>query len=415
MEMMRTKTFSGNDNVRSRSNSKERVSLLGKSNASRSTSGLRERDNRRKARGTAHPYDEEKVSLLGPLSISKRNTKYSTPRKANNRQPWTMTRMIRYLALLVISATASFMVLRKESKMLHWEEEQNILMPAGSKEARCFQTSRSKRDKRCSCPDPDKALRNNDEKLWINNHNHMVSQAKSAPDDLDIVFFGDNMIEHLSGTSGLGVTTVDGMKDYFEQKFSKKHGGEFNAIALGSSGDTGPNLLWHWENGIQQAKLRPKLWFIMTGGNDLFINKCTDRFVMANILNVAKRIFEDQPDAKIVIHGISPRIDDPNSKSYHLGKLWHRAQGVNLAVLKWVNAHSSRIYFMNAGQVLTGKGTSKGRKNLDPHLIKDGINPTAEGVRTWGDMVVRKLIPILKGFDAEKHRKQPKPPSSGRE
>lgn len=66
----------------------------------------------------------------------------------------------------------------------------------------------------------------------------MVSQAKNAPDDLDIVFFGDNMIEHLSGTRGLGLTTVDGMDDYFEQKFSKRHGGEFNAIALGSSGDT---------------------------------------------------------------------------------------------------------------------------------------------------------------------------------
>lgn len=174
-------------------------------------------------------------------------------------------------------------------------------------------------------------------------------------------------------------------------------------------------MLWHWENGIQQAKLRPKLWFIMVGGNDLFINKCTDRFVMANILNVAQRIFEDQPDAKIVIHGISPRVDNPDSESYRLGKLWHRAQGVNLAVLKWINSHSSRIYFMNAGQVLTGKGISKGRNELDPHLIQDRINPTAEGVRTWGDMVVKKLIPILKGFDAEKHRKQTKPSSPGRE
>ena len=172
--------------------------------------------------------------------------------------------------------------------------------------------------------------------------------------------------------------------------------------------EKGPNLLWHWENGIQQAKLRPKLWFIMVGTNDLFVNKCTDRFVMANILNIAKRIFEDQPEAKIVIHGIIPRKDDPDSKADSLGHLWNRAQGVNLQVRKWIKIHSSRIFFMNVGQILMENGGMKGRKFLDPHLIGDNMNPTPEGMQKWGDLVVKKLIPILKGFDMEKHRKNAK-------
>ena len=66
----------------------------------------------------------------------------------------------------------------------------------------------------------------------------MVYQAKNAPTELDVVFFGDGMIEQLSSTRGLGAQTVDGMEDYFEKKFTIKHGGKINAIALGSSGDT---------------------------------------------------------------------------------------------------------------------------------------------------------------------------------
>ena len=146
----------------------------------------------------------------------------------------------------------------------------------------------------------------------------------------------------------------------------------------------------------------------MVGGNDLFINKCTDRFVMANVLNVAKRIFEDQPEAKIVIHGIIPRKDFPDSKSNSLGHLWNRAQGVNLEVRKFIKIHSSRIYFMNVGQTLLANGGMKGRKFLDPNLIGDGINPTPKGMEKWGDLVLKKLTPILRGFDMEKHRNQHK-------
>ena len=110
----------------------------------------------------------------------------------------------------------------------------------------------------------------------------------------------------------------------------------------------------------------------MVGGNDLFEKKCTDRFVMANVLNVAKRIFEDQPEAKIVIHGITPRKD--------------------LLVRKFIKVHSSRIYYMNLGQVLMTNRQIKGRQFLDENLIADGTNPTPKGMEKWGDLVKKKLL-----------------------
>jgi lysophospholipase L1-like esterase len=149
----------------------------------------------------------------------------------------------------------------------------------------------------------------------------------------------------------------------------------------------------------------------MVGGNDLYVNKCNDQFVMANVMNVAKRIFEDQPDAKIVLHGIIPRKDDLDAKSNDLGHAWNRAQGINLDVRKFIKTHSSRIFYMNFGQTLMVNGGMKGRKSVDPSLIS-GIYPTPKGMQKWGDLAVKKLAPILKGFDMTEHRKKTKKPES---
>ena len=148
----------------------------------------------------------------------------------------------------------------------------------------------------------------------------------------------------------------------------------------------------------------------MVGGNDLYVNKCTDKFVMANVLNVAKQIFEDQPDSKIIVHGIMPRKDNFEIKSNRLGKLWKRAQGVNLDIRKFIKVHSERIFYMNLAPTLL-QGFIKGaRKEIDPSLI-DGDYPTSKGMQKWGNLVAKKIVPILRGFDREAHMKQTKSPA----
>ena len=142
MEMIRTKK--NPDDRRARS--KERVSLLGESsnNQSKNTDRLKSREGRR-TKATAHPDStEEKVSLLGSASKNKnnrpnqkRNSKYNNSK--NNLPPWTRSRLMKYAALLFVSAMVTFLMLRKESKVIHWDEYHNILEPTESKtEPRCF-------------------------------------------------------------------------------------------------------------------------------------------------------------------------------------------------------------------------------------------------------------------------------------
>lgn len=235
----------------------------------------------------------------------------------------------------------------------------------------------------------------------------MVHIAEHAPSDLDVVFFGDDLIEQLGGTRGLGVEGAEGMEDYFEKTFTRNGGGKLNAIALGISGDTGPNLLWHWENGIKQANLKPKIWFIQVGGNDLFQSHCTDRFVQANVLNVLKRIYEYQPEAQFILHGIVPRKDNLESPSNALGHLWDRAQGINLLLKKFAK-HSAGVTFLNAGQKFTTGRGDKGRGSLDSSMIEKGNIPTLKGMTEWGNTVEEKIGEVMKGFDKSRLKKQNK-------
>ena len=238
---------SDSDNVRSRSKSRERVSLLGSRNGNSrglSNGGLRGQEGRRRIKG-----EQEMVSLLGRPSPGKLKKRDFGRRKPGRsildifKVKWTKRT---YVALLVITAFLTFKIFRGGAKLLKWDEYENLLEPKAPQGKRCFEdtieiishvTGKS-RTLPCSCPVPNLALENKDDSLWRSNHERMVSEAQNARDDLDIVFFGDGMVEQLSGSRGLGKEMMNGMEDYFETTFRKNRGGKYNALALGSSGDT---------------------------------------------------------------------------------------------------------------------------------------------------------------------------------
>jgi lysophospholipase L1-like esterase len=153
-----------------------------------------------------------------------------------------------------------------------------------------------------------------------------------------------------------------------------------------------------------QANLKPKVWFIMVGGNDLYESQCTDQFVQANVLNVLKRIYEYQPEAQFVVHGIVPRKDNVDSRSNALGHLWDRAQGINLLLKKFAK-HSARMTFLNAGQKFTAGKGDKGRGSIDPNMIKKGNDLTLKGMTVWGNTIESKIREVMHGFDKSRLKK----------
>ena len=91
---------------------------------------------------------------------------------------------------------------------------------------------------KCTCPDPSLPLQNPD-KEWKKHHARLVEDAKRAPNKLDIVFLGDEIIEQWNGTADMGTTILKGdMREPFEKRFTTKGGGTLEGLALGSSIDT---------------------------------------------------------------------------------------------------------------------------------------------------------------------------------
>lgn len=147
--------------------------------------------------------------------------------------------------------------------------------------------------------------------------------------------------------------------------------------------------------------LDPKAWFIHIGTNDLFTSKCTDRFVIANILNVLRLIQEAKPNAQFFIHGILPRLDNPNEKTLFLGRQWKRAQTINAELKKFCRPYA-RIHYIQGGPLFMEETETRGRRQVDIKKMDDGVHPTTEGLEVWGDYLVKQFTKI---FDKAKEDK----------
>jgi lysophospholipase L1-like esterase len=165
----------------------------------------------------------------------------------------------------------------------------------------------------------------------------------------------------------------------------------------------GPNLLWHLKNGLLEP-LNPKVWFILIGTNDIFASQCTDRFVVADILNVLRAVHEQRPEAEFIIHGILPRKDPGNRKSQFLGRYWKRIQVINAQIKRFCEFHPN-LHFMQGGSVFMEETDLKGRRQMNVSRIDDGIHPTPEGLEAWAELIVKMVLTIMK--NAKKIRSGP--------
>ena len=157
-------------------------------------------------------------------------------------------------------------------------------------------------------------------------------------------------------------------------------------------------MLWHLKNGVLDH-LNPKVWLILIGSNDMFVNFCTDRFVLADILNVLKYLQTSRPEAQFIVHGILPRLDPvPESKGQTkglLGRYWKRSQVINAQLKRFCETHN-HLHFMQAGSFFLEETDLKGRRRINATLMEDGIHPTVEGLRVWGQKIAEMVNKTIK-------------------
>jgi lysophospholipase L1-like esterase len=258
------------------------------------------------------------------------------------------------------------------------------------------------------CDDPTKATHRMDNRGWGRAHQMNIKDAKNIVEgngEIDVVFLGDNNIEAVAGRfyGGNGVlpkADEKKMKDFwggpeieellrrsknkFDKKFDTSAGGAYNGLALGISGDTSPNLLWRIQHD-EMLTLKPKVWWVSIGVNDLLATSCSEEITLMGILRVVEELVLRKDGATVVINSLLPiatRSDLKLEGKHVRNKYWPSIKLINARLQTFAKKHPG-VKFFDPNDVLTehrGKSLYMKREMFTDkfHLSAEGQGALAE-------------------------------------
>jgi lysophospholipase L1-like esterase len=227
-------------------------------------------------------------------------------------------------------------------------------------------------DDHCNhCDDPTHPSSRLEYKPWgfAYMRNVRLAQAFTATHkDIDVIFLGDSNVEARSGAflgkniCGKGEdgddacnTMLAKSKSKFDKSFDKEKGGALNGLALGIAGDTSPNLLFRIQNN-EMVNLKPKVWWVSIGANDMVLTKCSEEIALMGVLRIVEELMSRKDGATIVIQSLLPissvssgQIDGKRMKN---NKYYLAIKRVNEALKKFAQKHKG-VKFFDATPLLT--------------------------------------------------------------
>lgn len=243
---------------------------------------------------------------------------------------------------------------------------------------------------------------------WYGAHALNKEAALNAPNNTDVVFLGDDLIEGWTGLQlGKEIEELEGVKDEFKQRFDKEEGAEYHAIALGATGDKTNHLLWRLQNGELPDNLNPKVFWLQIGSNNFEkVVLCSDQVVTRGVIKVVEELQSKRPESKIVINAILP-----TSEQISEGRLFLKAQVkqglktkydgilmVNKALKKYSEKHEN-VYFVDFTSYFVDEDSALGDNKYSGFIPKevmyDWRHLTLYGYQVWGDAITETLIEIL--------------------
>lgn len=267
--------------------------------------------------------------------------------------------------------------------------------------------------KYCQCPDPTKPIPRDKDSAWHARHKLLIQDAeymavleRERGHELDLVMLGDSITERWNRTKR-GPPFNDG-EDYravFDRFFDKTSDPDapFQGLALGTSGDITMELLWHLQNGMMPDTLRPKVWLLLIGTNDLGRSGCSKRTVLAGILQIAEFIRKQRPGTPILLHGLLPRNDvyaPANMQTdYTLNRYWEDILWINSELAKFGKLHPEWSY-MDSGSIFLTENIADdlggSSVQINNALMPDSLHPSAAGCEVWAPLIVEHVLKIFR-------------------
>lgn len=124
---------------------------------------------------------------------------------------------------------------------------------------------------------------------------HAEFSAIAAKGEAKLVFHGDSLIGAARWSEA------------WKQEF-----GRYEPVYCGMGGDRTQNLLWRLDNG-EIGTLQPKVVVLLIGTNNIYTTPRDTEDTARGIVACAKKLNSAYPGAKILVLGVFPRDEDPQS------------------------------------------------------------------------------------------------------
>jgi lysophospholipase L1-like esterase len=248
----------------------------------------------------------------------------------------------------------------------------------------------------------------------------------AALDGVEVVVLGDSIVEHFSGTWKMGLTPKVRSKDRDGGGDADGGGGDdrteahnedaaealatqakayaelrskLNMVALGCSGDTTNQLLYHLMHGVLPPKLQPKVFVLMIGTNNLGPQwGCNARTTLAGILHVAQHLHKERPQATVVLHSLLPRTD-ADGEAGPLNRYWSQILWINLQLQKFSALHPEWRFTNPNSKLLRADKRAPYKVALKPGVMPDGLHPSPEGYEIWSRELTKVVARALEEHD----------------
>ncbi|HYG76763.1 MAG TPA: GDSL-type esterase/lipase family protein [Planctomycetota bacterium] len=201
-------------------------------------------------------------------------------------------------------------------------------------------------------------------KRWNEMHESFLKRAKAGK--IDLLFLGDSI------TEGWGNNAV-----------WQKNYAPLNAANFGIGGDVTQNVLWRITTGGELEGVSPKAVVLMIGTNNFGLHGDKEEDVVKGITTLVTTLRTKLPAAKILLLGIFPRDQKPDT---HFRK---KIKAVNDQISKLDNG--KEIRYLDIGpKLLAEDGT------LPKDIAPDFLHLSPKGYQIWADAINPLLAELMK-------------------
>ena len=205
---------------------------------------------------------------------------------------------------------------------------------------------------------------------WSKRHEALVDSNKTAKPE--VVLIGDSITEFWGG---LPASQFQNGPESWQATF-----GNLSVLNMGFIWDRTQNVLWRLDHGEFET-IRPQVAILNVGMHNLIATEKaranSPEEIADGIVAITKRIQAKSPQTRIVVMGVFPRGDSPDSE-------WRAPIAALNALLAKSFADKKEILFLDIGpQFLANDGS------LLKELMIDDTLPNEKGYALWASALVK--------------------------